>query len=87
MERSKQAGWEGSKKRKGKGGKSQEQKEERASGSMAAAPQIPWAAITGYWNISRTQQGLQFSVWAATTDGHIALTDGWVPKPDPLPSL
>lgn len=58
MGRSKQAGWEGGKKRKGKGGKSQEQKDERAGGSTAAAPRIPWAAITGDWDISRTQRGL-----------------------------
>lgn len=76
--RSKQAGWEGGKKKKRKEGKSQEQKDERADGSMAAAPRIPSAAITGDWDISRMQRGLQFSVWAATTGRHITLSEGWL---------
>lgn len=55
--RRKQVGWEGGKKRKGKREKSQEQKDERAGDSTAAAPQIPWAAITGDWDISRMKRG------------------------------
>lgn len=78
-------GWEGGGREKGKRGKSQEQKEESADSATAAAPSAPWAAVAGHWDSSRTQRGLQPSVWAPRTDGHIVLSEarvsnlaGWV---------
>lgn len=80
--RSKQAGWEGDKKRKGKGGKSRERKDERAGGSTAAAPRTTWAALTRDWDISRMQGGLnplfgqppQMGTSPSLTDGFQNLT-------------
>lgn len=65
-------GWEGDKKRKGK---SQEQKDERAGSSMAAALRIPPGATTRDWDISRTPRGLQCSACAASTGGHFAFSN------------
>lgn len=58
MGTSKQVGWEGDKKRKGK---SQEQKDERAGSSVAAALWIPSGATGRDWDISRTPGGLRCS--------------------------
>lgn len=73
-------GWagRGGGREKGKRGKSQEQKEESADSATAAAPPANWAAVAGHWDSCRTQRGLQPSVWAPRTDGHIVLSEAQV---------